>query len=304
VHLEQVDEVARVHDADLAADLRDGHVGRAQVFLRLVEPDRLQILVRGVARVAAEQLLEIEFADRVAQGQIVERHALGVVVGQVAPRLLDVLRRAQPVALHVRVADRLDHDLREKARGVDVGGQRALRPAVERDERAQHLADAVVGRERDHRALLVLRLEDVVVGRARRAVEVHPQDAPVARLGRGAVELRVLAVNPEQLVRQDRVGLAAVVQKALARERVFDEIGGQALAPRVVSAVRDKVAQLLYVEDGILRRLARRDRQPDRFWVKIQVVAQFDRAHGNSSLWQESVIIKQQQIVQFFFLPL
>ena len=130
-----------------------------------------------------------------------------------------------------------------------------------------------------HRTALVLGQEQLVVGLAGRAVEVHPQDAPVAHRGRGAVVLRLVAVDPEQVARADDVALAVVVQRALAADAQLDQVGGQVLAGGVVLRPAVEVAQLLHVGDGGAHRLGGRHGDPVGLIRQIQIEAQLYTCH-------------------------
>ena len=212
-------------------------------------------------------------------GEIVQCDALGVVQVDVAAGVDHVGGQAVG-AVHAGRVDAVGHQLGQHGRGLHVVLQRVAALQIQLEQRVQRAADGHVRAGTHHHAALVLRQEQLVVGLAGRAVEVHPQNVPVALCGRGAVVLGLGAVDPEQVARANDVALTVVIQRAFTADAHLDQVGGQVFTGGVVVRAAVEIPQLLHIGDGGAHSLGGRHRDPQGLVRQIQVEAQFHTRHG------------------------
>ncbi|MPN49884.1 hypothetical protein SDC9_197508 [bioreactor metagenome] len=138
----------------------------------------------------------------------------------------DVFRQAACLLLMGGGADAAGHEHRKQSRGLNVVEQVVVSVSVEGDEVFQRAAHGNIRVDIHQRIAAVLGEKELIIRLCGLSVEVHPEDAPCALLGRGAVILRFFAVDPEELPGLDGIDTAVIFEDAFAGNAVLNQVGG------------------------------------------------------------------------------
>ena len=272
--------MADVADAHVHGDLADGVGGIAQQELCAGQAGMDQVFVGGQADAPLEQLLQIEFIDGYGAGQVIQGDALRIMRVDIAAGVDDIGGQAVCAVAAAGGMDAVAHQLGEHGGGLHIVVEGIAAIPVELHQGIQCGAYGHIRAGLGQVFALVLGEEQLVVGVAGRAVKVDPQQAALVVPRRGAVILRLGAVNPENLPRAHDVMLAIVIQLGFAADAQLDQVGGQVFPAGIIIRPAEEIAQLLYIGNGGAGCRGRGDREPGGFLLQVQVVADFYLRHG------------------------